>query len=130
MGIFNKKDDKFDDLDVFETDHRLIVYNLDQRTTDICVVTAVTDEHVIAAGRYSIPKSDCTVTSSELGRVFTFEAPNNVITEVERLARLEQSIVLQQLTNYKEPQVENPNLDLTKWALVGLLFVAIIVAAF
>lgn len=126
--LFNKR--KEEEETFFETEHRLIVYNMDQLTTDIYIVTTVDDEKVIAAGRCAVPKADCTVTVSEFGRVYTYQAPNNVIEETERLAKLEQSIVLQQLTNYKAPKEPNPNLDFMKWALVGLLFVAIIVAAF
>ena len=127
MGLFNKK--QSDEMN-FETDDRLIIYDLEKRTTDIYFVTTVDDEKVIAAGRAVVPKSDCIVTVSEIGRVYTYNAPTEMIVEVEKLAKLEQSIVLQQLTNYTEPIKDNPNLDFTKWALFGLLFVAIIVAAF
>lgn len=127
MGLFNKKQN--DEMN-FETDDRLIIYDLEKRTTDIYFVTTVDDEKVIAAGRAVVPKSDCIVTVSEIGRVYTYNAPTEMIVEVEKLAKLEQSIVLQQLTNYTEPIKDNPNLDFTKWALFGLLFVAIIVAAF
>ena len=126
MGLLSKKQDELN----FETDDRLIIYDLEQRTTDIYFVTSVDDEKVIAAGRAVVPKADCIVTVSEIGRVYTYNAPTELIVEVERLARLEQSIVLQQLTSYTEPIKDNPNTDLTKWALFGLLFVAIIVAAF
>lgn len=128
--FFLKNNKTEDELDFFETNHRLIVYNTEQHTADICMVTDVTDTHVIAAGKYSIPKEDLSVHSSEKGRVYTLNAPTHIVTEVERLARLEKSIVLQQITNYKPPEVENPNLDMKYWALAVLLFIAIIVSAF
>lgn len=128
MRLFQKNDSK--DVDFFESDDRLIVFDDDKRTSDIVYITDVTDSAVISAGKYSVPKADCEVTTSPEGRVYFYRAPSKIIQEVERLAKLEQSIVLHQITNYKPPIKENPNLDMKYWALAVLLFVAIIVAAF
>lgn len=128
MRLFGKNGK--DDVDFFESDDRLILFDEEKRTSDIVRITDITDTAVMCAGRYSVPKADCEVTTSPEGRVYFYRAPSKVIEEVERLAKLEQSIVLQQLTNYKEPVKENPNLDMKFWGLAALLFVAIIVAAF
>lgn len=121
-----KKVDEFD----MTLDDRLVVIDMDQRTSDIVYLDEITDTHVQATGRYVVPKSDCEVTTSAEGRVWIVKAETHVINELERIARLEQSIVLRQLTNYKEPLKDNPNTDMRFWALALLLFVAIIVAAF
>lgn len=128
MLKFGKKEKNIEEY--FETDHRLVVFNEDKRTCDIVQVTNITDVSIISAGRYSVPKADCEVTTSEEGLVFFYRAPSRVIQEVERLARLEQSIVLTQITQYKTEPKENPNLDMKFWAIAFLLFVAIIAAAF
>lgn len=49
-----------------------------------------------------------------------------MIATVERLADLEQSIVLSQLTAYTEPKKDNPNLDLKFWGVAIALIIAII----
>ena len=127
MGLFSKKqEDEFNVL----LDDRLVVIDTDQRTSEIVYLDEIIDTHVQATGRYVVPKEECEVTTSPEGRVWIVKANTHIITELQRLAKLEQSIVLRQLTNYKPPVVENPNTDMFKWALFVLLFVAIIVAAF
>lgn len=128
--MFFKRKVVEEELDIYDTGDRLIVYNQDQRTVDIVPVTGVTDTQVESIGRYVIPKQDVSVYVSEFGRVYTFEAPQKIVEETERLALLEQSIVLKQITNYKPEEQTNPNSDLYKWALIFLLFVAIIATAF
>ena len=126
MGLFNKKEDEFNT----QLEDRLVVIDIEQRTSDIVHLDEITDEHVMATGRYVIPREDCTVTTSPEGRVWIVKAETKIITELARIARLEQSTVLKQLTNYRPPETVNPNADMFKWGLFALLFVAIIAAAF
>lgn len=128
MRLFARNDSK--DVDFYESDDRLIVFDEDKRTSDIVYVTDVTDVAVVSAGKYSVPREDCEVTTSPEGRVYFYRAPSQYVQEVQRLAKLEQSIVLTQITNYKPPVKENPNLDVKFWVVSVLLFVAIIMAAF
>ena len=130
MGLFSKRVVDDEELEFFDTRHKLIIFNEDQRTCEVHPVTTVDEKSVIAAGRHVVDKESCAIYSGENGLVYAYKAPAHIIAETQRLAKLEQSIVLQQITNYREPIKENPNLDFTKWALFGLLFVAIIVAAF
>ena len=127
MGLFRKK--KEDEFNIL-LDDRLVVIDVQQRTSEIVYLDEITDTHVQATGRIVVPKEECEVKTSPEGRVWIVKADTHVITELERIARLEQSIVLKQLTNYKQPVVDNPNMDMKFWALALLLFVAIIVAAF
>ncbi|QTB25013.1 hypothetical protein J1907_23755 (plasmid) [Lysinibacillus sphaericus] len=120
-----KEEEHFLDLD-----DRLIVWNEENHSCEIHYVTEVSDESVIVAGRFVAPKELCNVATSSEGRVYIYQAPAVAIQHIESLAKLEQSMVLQQITNYKPEPKENPNLDFKHWALVGLLFVAIIAAAF
>lgn len=127
MGLFGKKEvDEFNVL----LDDRLVVIDTEQRTSEIVYLDEITDTHVQATGRYVVPKEECEVTTSPEGRVWIVKANTHIITELQRIAKLEQSIVLKQLTNYKPPVVDNPNMDMKFWGLAALLFVAIIVAAF
>lgn len=128
MRLFGKS--KPNETDFIESDDRLVMIDVEKHTSDIVFVDQVTDTHIISTGKYSVPKADCEVTTSPNGRVYIVKAQTHVISELERIARLERSVVLQQLTNYKPPKEENPNMDMKFWALAALLFVAIIVAAF
>lgn len=122
----NKKEEE----NFLDLDDRLVIWENDGHNCEIYYVTEITDESVICAGRVVVPKGDCSVATSSEGRVWLYDAPKAHVHEVERLARLEKSMVLQQITNYKPEPKENPNLDMKFWALIGLLFVAIIAAAF
>jgi len=122
MGIFKKENPE----EFYETDDRLVVYDADRRICNMYYITHIDDESVMAAGKVKVPKDDCQVANSEEGLVYLYNAPTEIIKETERLARLEESIVLRQITQYEEPEVPNPNMDLFKWALVVLLIVAII----
>lgn len=128
MGMFNKK--RKEEENFLDLDDRLVVYENDGHNCEIYYVTEVNDESVIVAGRAVVPKGDCVVSTSSEGRIWLYDAPKKHVHEVERLARLERSMVLQQITNYKPEPPVNPNLDLKFWALAILLFVAIIAAAF
>lgn len=126
MGLFNrKKEEEF----FLETSDTLVVFDHDNRTSDIVRVSEIRDEAIIATGRYKIPVQDCEVTTGREGRIFFYRAPSQSVLETERLAKLEYNAVLSQVTAYKPP-IPPTNMDWTKGLLFGLLFVAIIVAAF
>ena len=137
MGLpfFNKKDNEdqqqqlqYDEL--YETQHRLVIYDQEKRSCEIYIVTDITDKEVVSMGRAVAPIADCEIHISQYGRVYTLNAPSPYLEEVKNLALLQQSTVLTQITAYREPELPNANMDLMKWAMVFLLFVAIIAAAF
>lgn len=124
MGFFNRKND--DDEFTFETTDLLIVFDDEKKTSDINRVTAVTDDSVIVAGLYKVPLGDCDITTGKDGRNFFYRAPSRSISETERLAKLEMSMVLSQITAYKPP-IPPSSMDWTKGLLFGLVFIAFIV---
>lgn len=126
MGLFKSRENEFDT----RLDDRLVVIDIEQLTSDIVYLDEITDESLKSVGRYVVPKQDCTVTTSSEGRVWIVKAETKIITDLQRIARLEQSTVLKQLTNYTEPEKENPNTDLRFWGVAALLFVSIIAAIF
>lgn len=127
MRIFGKSNEK--EVDFFETNDMLVVFDDEKNTSEITRVTEVTEDAVIAAGRYKIPRFDCVPTTSPEGRVFFYRAPTQSIQETERLASLEFNTVLNQITAYKPP-VPPAQMDWIKGILFFLLFVGIIVLAF
>lgn len=124
MGIFKtkKQQQKEEDYYSFETDDLLIVFDDEKKTSDIRNITDLNEQSVTVAGYYMVPREDCEVTTGQLGRTFFYRAPSQSIKETERLAKLERSMVLSQITAYKPPILPT-SMDWTK----GLLFFGLIV---
>ena len=125
VSLFKRKKDE-DDEYIFETSDLLIVFDDEKKISDINRVTAVDEDAVIVAGLYKVPLEDCEITTGKEGRNFFYRAPSKSITETQRLAQLEISTVLEQVTAYRPPVPPN-NLDGTKIILFGLILVAFIV---
>lgn len=116
-----KKDDIFP-----ETNDILIIFDDEKKTSDIQRISEITAESVLVTGKYNVPLGDCTITNSNEGRNFFYNAPSEMIQETKRLAQLEKSIVLTQITNYRP--VEDPQKgDLTKLFLIATIMLAFIV---
>lgn len=127
MGLFNKEKEQSEY--EFETTDLLIVFDNDNRTSDIQEVTSIDKEKLTVEGMYNVPLADCDVTVGKDGRNFFYRAPQQSIKEVERLAQLEHNIVLSQITSYREPELPSAT-DLTKILLMGLIALAFIAMIF
>lgn len=122
MSFFTKKEeDEF----AFATRDILIVFDDEQKTSDICTISHIDHESVIVAGKYKVPVLDCVVTTGIDGRNYFYNAPTQSIVETKRLADLERSMVLEQITSYRPPVIPG-SLDWVKVILAILLFIAII----
>jgi len=126
--MFNNRNKKEEE-NLLDMDDRLIIYESDGHNCEIHYITEISDEAVICAGRAVVPKEDCHVSMSAEGRVWLYNAPKEHVHEVERLAKLEKSIVLRQMTSYNPEKPVNPNTDLRFWAMAFLFFVEIIAVA-
>lgn len=123
MNFFKKKEEsEFE----FVTNDLLIVFNHDKRTSDINLVTEVTEDAVKVEGKYNVPIEDCEITTGKDGRNFFFRAPAEYAAETQRLAKLEMNTVLMQMTAYREPVIPN-GLDGMKIMLAGIVVVALII---
>lgn len=123
---FRKKDE--DDFQV-ETNDLLIVFDNDNKTSDIRVITTIDADAVIVSGYYKVPILDCEITVGADGRNFFYRAPSRSVEETERLAQLEMNTVLTQITAYQQPMLPS-SLDWTKGLLFGLILIAFIVIGF
>lgn len=123
FGLLKRKDD--DDF-TFETSDLLIIFDDEKRTSDVMRVTGITADSVMVEGYYKVPLEDCEITNGKEGRNFFYRAPSQSIKETERLARLEESMVLSQITAYRPP-VPPTSMDWTKGLLFALVFIAFIV---
>src|SRR5690625_6116709 len=83
--------------DLEETDDILVVFDDEQRTSDIKRITDITEEAVIVMGEYKVPIGDCELTTGQDGRVFFYRAPSKSIKETKRLAELEKNHVLREI---------------------------------
>lgn len=124
MFFKRKEEDEF----IFETTDILIVFDNDNKTSDIKTITDFTEDSVIVAGHYKVPILDCEITTGKEGRNFFYRAPSRSIEETGRLAQLEMNMVLEQITAYKPP-IPPTSMDWTKGLLFGLVFIAFIVIA-
>lgn len=125
MGMFKR--DKYDDRSF---DDRLVVYDDEQQTVEIHYVDEVKDGQVKVIGRHIVPIQDCHIANGDVHgdivRVYFYNAPSESITTTANLAALEQSIVLQQITDYTDPMDYQQGMDWTKVGLFALLGIAII----
>jgi hypothetical protein len=109
-----------------ETNDILIVFDDEQKTSDIQRIDEIRDNSVYVIGKYNIPIHDCEITTGPEGRHFFYRAPSRSVQETKRLAELEKSIVLRQITSYRPPNPPS-QLDMTKILLFGLVFFAFII---
>jgi hypothetical protein len=117
-----KKEDEF----FPETEDLLIVFDEDNKKSDIQRISEIREGIVYVTGKYAVPADDCQVTTGAEGRNFFYRAPSQSVLETQRLAALEQSIVLTQVTAYRPP-VPPAAIDWTKGLLFGLVFLAFII---
>lgn len=128
MGLLSKKSENVEP-DFYDMGDKLILFDNDKRTVELVPVTSVTADSVESIGRVIVPLSDVEVFVDGYSRVFTYRAPSHIIEETKKLAELEMSTVLQQLTVYKEKPADSP-FDVKFLVMAGLLVVAIIAMAF
>jgi hypothetical protein len=123
MGLLNKR--KNEDEYIFETTDLLIVFDDDNKTSDIKTITAFAEDSVIVAGYYKVPILDCEITTGKEGRNFFYRAPSRSVQETGRLAQLEMNMVLEQITAYKPP-IPPTSMDWTKGLLFAGIFLCVI----
>lgn len=125
--IFKSKN-KEDDF-TWDTNDIIIAFDDDNKTSEIHYISEFRNGALIVDGRLNIPVQDCEVTTGEQGRIYFYRAPEKSIKEVARLAQLEKSMILNQITAYTPPIMPN-SIDWVKGLLFGMLFIAMIIIAF
>lgn len=124
IGLFRREEESKD---------LLISIDPGTNTADVVPVTDVNHERVLGGtldgAGYSIPIEDCKVYTGRKGRIFIHQAPTEIISETRRLAALEKSIVLQQITKYREKPIDD-RIDVMKYVLIGILGLTLMIMAF
>jgi hypothetical protein len=124
--MFGFKKKKEDDEFFFETSDILIIFDNENKTSDIQRISEIREGTIYVTGKYAVPYDECEITTGAEGRNFFYRAPAESVFETQRLAALEQSIVLNQITAYKQP-VPPAAMDWTKGLLFALIFIAFII---
>lgn len=114
--------------------HDRVVILREDMTADIATVYEVDDARLVAASAgqdYIIPCADVKQTYiGPAGRIYVLGADVDYINDTVRLAALEKSTVLGQITQYAKPVID-PKKDLNlgkimQWVLIGVLVLAVI----
>lgn len=129
MNLFNRRKKKEDEDFFAETDDVVVIFDKENRTAVIERISEIRDGNIYVTGKHAVPVGDTEISNGVEGRIFFYGAPEASITETRRLAELERSIVLSQITAYKTPQPPG-SMDWTKAALFGLVALAFIVFGF
>jgi len=120
-----KEDEEF----FAETDDVIVIFDRDNRTSIIERISEIRENCIYVTGKHAVPLEDAVISNGVEGRIFYLNAPTEYITETRRLAALEKSMVLSQVTAYKTPQPPG-SMDWTKASLFGLVALAILVFGF
>lgn len=100
-------------------------------TADIATVIDQDDERLFAVAddgqEYSIPIANAQPFVGSRERIFYVGAEPDYVTEMQRIAKLERSVVLRQITNYHDdPDVDKKQIQLREIILYILIVILII----
>lgn len=123
MGLFNRAKEE----DMFATDEQLIVLDNEQRVCDIYENVTVDGDSVMREGAIKVPLEDCRVFTGTYGRIYVANVEElEYIKNARRLAQLEISTVLKEMTSFKPEKKFNPNTDMKFWAMAIACIIAIV----
>lgn len=101
-------------------------------TADIAMVYQEDDISIYADSAvqdYSIPLADLTSYVGSSGRIYMLKAESDYVRDTKRLAALEKSIVLRQVTQFVHPKGDAPGINIRQilmYALIGILLLAVV----
>lgn len=107
----------------------LIVFSTDGRA-DIAPIIEISDERILAVGEveYAVPLGDTKAYIGRRGRIFSFPSTSENIADVKRIAALERSTVLRQITLFeKEARTIDEKKPIGKLLLIGVVILIIII---
>jgi hypothetical protein len=116
-----------------ETDRDQVVIIDQNGTADIATVYDQDDQSLYAESvtqDYAVPLGDVRALVGPRGRIFMLAADSDYVRDTKRLAALEKSIVLRQVTHFEKPkELPASGLNIRSillYALVGVLVLAVI----
>lgn len=124
MALFGNKEP-------FEPRDVLVVFREDG-TAEIAPVDDINDERIYAEsydGNYSVPIGDVKSYTGRKGRIFLFPTTVENVTDCQRIAALERSTVLRQITHFADESPVPVKLPMGKiifGALAALILIIIL----
>lgn len=109
----------------------LVIFS-DDGTAEILPVVDKNEERISAGagGQISVPIGDVANYTGKRGRVYLYGTTSDNIQDCQRIAALEKSIVLRQITQYEPVELpEGKAIDLTKIMLFVLVAICMIIIA-
>lgn len=112
---------------------QMMVILRDDGTADLASVVDVSSERVLAEGsdgEYAVPVGDLRSYTTQSGRVWVYPSTLENVTDCQRIAALERSTVLQQITRFRDDSAPAGRLPLGKLALIaaGVVLLIVLVA--
>lgn len=102
-------------------------------TADIASVFDRDDQKIYAESSshdYAVPMGDCKVHVGSIGRIYVLQADSDYVSDTQRLAALEKSIVLRQVTQFERERTnDKKGIDIKQimlYALIGVLLLGVI----
>jgi hypothetical protein len=111
----------------------VIVLFSDNGTAEIAPIAEINEDRILAYGEveHSVPLEDTKVFIGRYGRIFTYRASEDNITDTKRIAALERSTVLRQITLFEKERVpEAAKMSMGKILLIGAAVLIVIFLLF
>lgn len=113
MALFNSREP-------YEPTDMVCIYK-DDGTADIAPVTSINDERIFAqsaSSNYSIPLGDVKSYTGPQGRIFLYPSTIENVTDCQRIAALERSTVLRQITHFADRGAIEEPMKMSKMKLI------------
>jgi hypothetical protein len=111
---------------------RIVIID-DSGSADIATVFDIDDQAIYAESPtqdYSIPIADVISYVGPSGRIYILKADADYVGDTQRLAALEKSIVLRQITHFSKPaEPEGSGINIRSilmYAMIGILLLAVV----
>ncbi|MBY9082623.1 hypothetical protein KIH86_25365 [Paenibacillus sp. HN-1] len=107
----------------YEPQDTLMIYKDEDGTADVATVIDVNDERLYAENAitsYTIPVGQYKTYTGRKGRIFVVGAPLDAVSDYQRIAALERSTVLRQITHYQGDPPEPVRKPIGRYILIGL----------
>jgi hypothetical protein len=107
-----------------------LVYISDDGTAEILPVVDKNEERILAGReeQIAVPIGDLDHYTGKRGRIYFLKTTSDNVQDCQRIASLERSTVLKQITMYEPERLEETKaIDLTKMMLFGLVAICLII---
>lgn len=111
------------------TEDLLVVFS-SNGSADLATITDISDERIFASGEvgYAVPIGDTKVYIGPRGRIFSYRASEENVTDTKRLAALERSTVLKQITMFEKESISSDSpFPIGKIVAVGIGILLLII---